>query len=58
MPYVDIELDEFDTDDLIEELENRSLDLEQQDKLLDLIKDGQLKIDTPKMKLFLSVMDK
>lgn len=57
MPWVDVNLDDVDTDDLISELENRHLDLHEQNALLDLIKDGQMSHEVPKMKLFLSIME-
>jgi hypothetical protein len=56
--YLRIELDDIDTSDLIEELDNRYLDNNEQDQLLDLIKESRLRTDAQKIKLFLKAMDK
>lgn len=58
MPWVDVNLDDVDTDDLISELEDRHLDIHEQFALLELIKNSQLSDEPPKLKLFLSIMDK
>lgn len=58
MAWVDVNLDDVDTDDLISELENRYLDIHEQNSLLDLVKEGQLRDEPPKLKLFISIMDK
>jgi hypothetical protein len=52
--YVRIDLDDLDTDDLIDELENRCLDNDESERLLTIVKDNE----SDKMKLFIKVMDK
>lgn len=54
MPYVDIDMRHIDTDDLLEELENRYLDEREKIKLQDLLNNDP----SEKYKLFMSVMDK
>lgn len=54
MPYVHIDLREFDTSDMIIELEDRYLDSRDQVNLLQLIKSD----DSIKLQLFITVMDR
>jgi hypothetical protein len=54
--YVTINLDDVDTSDLIDELENRYLDKDEQESLLDLVKVDLERSE--KLKLLLKIVDK
>jgi hypothetical protein len=56
--YLQVDLDEVETSDLIEELDNRYLVVSEQEELLSLIKHSRLHIDAQKISMFLKVMDK
>lgn len=57
MPWIDINLNDIDTSDLISELEDRYLDDREQAYLLNLIKNNGAS-DARKMEFFLEVMGK
>lgn len=52
--YTRITLDDIDTDDLIEELERRHLDIHEQDRLLKMVQDE----DSKKLSVFLKAQNK
>lgn len=58
MALIDIDLDEFSTGELINELENRYLENREKDSLIDLIKDSYRTDECMKLKLFISVYGK